>query len=316
MTAWEVFNEGKGVCRDYAHLAITFCRCMNIPARYCTGYLGDIGVPPPYGPMDFAGWFEAYLGGRWYTFDPRNNMPRIGRVLIAQGRDAADVPITHTFGPNTLVSFKVWTDEVARAATRRRGAQSIVFKSRTGPGVGKGGRGAELRSGKHGIERAQMRKEIGRRLGELSRFAEIQRRRRALEASGAHRSEEQRRLAGLDLERLEPDPGARRVVRAEKAGRERARIALLGVLARRIGDLTGHLLDGLAGETAGAQKKRTPAETGDDRRFKADRGRATIDHRVDAPVEVGQHMGGSRRADMAGAIGRRRDDRPLRHFQQ
>jgi hypothetical protein len=79
---------------------------MNIPARYCTGYLGDIGVPPPYGPMDFAGWFEAYLGGRWYTFDPRNNVPRIGRVLIAQGRDAADVPITHTFGPNTLVSSR------------------------------------------------------------------------------------------------------------------------------------------------------------------------------------------------------------------
>ena len=105
-------NEGKGVCRDYAHLAVTFCRCMNIPARYCTGYLGDIGMPPPYGPMDFAGWFEAYLGGRWYTFDPRNNMPRIGRVLIGQGRDASDVPITHTFGPNTLVSFKVWTDEV------------------------------------------------------------------------------------------------------------------------------------------------------------------------------------------------------------
>ena len=99
-------NEGKGVCRDYAHLAIAFCRCMNIPARYCTGYLGDIGMPPPYGPMDFAGWFEAYLGGRWYTFDPRNNMPRIGRVLIGQGRDAADVPITHTFGPNTLVELQ------------------------------------------------------------------------------------------------------------------------------------------------------------------------------------------------------------------
>jgi transglutaminase-like putative cysteine protease len=111
-TAWEVLNEGKGVCRDYAHLAIAFCRAMNIPARYCTGYLGDIGVPPPYAPMDFAGWFEAYLDGRWYTFDPRNNTPRIGRVLIAQGRDAADVPITHTFGPNTLVSFKVWADEV------------------------------------------------------------------------------------------------------------------------------------------------------------------------------------------------------------
>ena len=112
-TAWDAFDEGLGVCRDYAHLAISFCRCMNIPARYCTGYLGDIGMPPPYGPMDFAGWFEAYLGGCWYTFDARNNMPRIGRVLIAQGRDASDVPITHTFGPNTLVSFKVFTDEVS-----------------------------------------------------------------------------------------------------------------------------------------------------------------------------------------------------------
>ena len=112
MTAFDAYNEGKGVCRDYAHLAIAFCRAMNIPARYCTGYLGDIGMEPPYGPMDFAGWFEAYLDGRWYTFDPRNNMARIGRVLIAQGRDAADVPITLTFGPNTLVSFKVWTDEV------------------------------------------------------------------------------------------------------------------------------------------------------------------------------------------------------------
>jgi transglutaminase-like putative cysteine protease len=111
-TAWEAFKEGKGVCRDYAHLAITFCRCMNIPARYCTGYLGDIGMPPPYAAGDFAGWFEAYIGGRWYTFDARNNIPRIGRVLIAQGRDAADVPITQTFGPNTLVSFAVWTDEV------------------------------------------------------------------------------------------------------------------------------------------------------------------------------------------------------------
>ena len=109
----EAYNEGKGVCRDYAHLAIAFCRCMNIPARYCTGYLGDIGTPQPWAAGDFAGWFEAYLGGRWHTFDPRNNVPRIGRVLIAQGRDASDVPITQTFGPNTLVSFKVWTDEVA-----------------------------------------------------------------------------------------------------------------------------------------------------------------------------------------------------------
>jgi transglutaminase-like putative cysteine protease len=115
-TAWEVFHERKGVCRDFAHLAIAFCRCLNIPARYCTGYLGDIGMPPPYGPMDFAGWFEAYLGGHWYTFDPRNNIPRIGRVLIARGRDATDVAIATTFGPNTLASFKVVTDEVLEAA--------------------------------------------------------------------------------------------------------------------------------------------------------------------------------------------------------
>ena len=114
-TAWEAFQEGTGVCRDFAHLAIAFCRCMNIPARYCTGYLGDIGVPPPYGPMDFAAWFEAYLDGHWYTFDARNNIPRIGRVLIARGRDAADVAISSTFGPNTLKSFKVRTDEVSEA---------------------------------------------------------------------------------------------------------------------------------------------------------------------------------------------------------
>ena len=116
-TAWEVFQEKTGVCRDYAHLAIAFCRCMNIPARYCTGYLGDIGMPPPYAAMDFAGWFEAYLDGHWYTFDARNNTPRIGRVLIARGRDAADVAISSTFGPNTLVSFKVYTDEVNEGAT-------------------------------------------------------------------------------------------------------------------------------------------------------------------------------------------------------
>src|SRR5688500_15164244 len=114
-TAFQVFNERKGVCRDYAHLAIALCRCLNIPARYCTGYLGDIGVPPPYGPMDFAGWFEAYLGDAWYTFDARNNTPRIGRILIARGRDAADVAISTTFGPNTLQSFRVWTDEIPTA---------------------------------------------------------------------------------------------------------------------------------------------------------------------------------------------------------
>jgi transglutaminase-like putative cysteine protease len=112
-TAWDVFNERQGVCRDFAHLAVALCRCMNIPARYCTGYLGDIGMPPPYGPMDFAGWFEAYLGGAWHTFDPRNNMPRIGRILMARGRDAVDVPISNTFGLNTLAGFKVFTDEVA-----------------------------------------------------------------------------------------------------------------------------------------------------------------------------------------------------------
>ena len=111
-TAWDVFHERVGVCRDYAHLAITFCRCLNIPARYCTGYLGDMGMPPPYGPMDFAGWFEVWLDGHWYTFDARNNTPRIGRVLIAQGRDAADVAISNTFGPNTLKRFVVRTDEV------------------------------------------------------------------------------------------------------------------------------------------------------------------------------------------------------------
>jgi transglutaminase-like putative cysteine protease len=115
-TAWEAFEERRGVCRDYAHLAVTFCRCLNFPARYCTGYLGDIGVPSSPDPMDFSAWFEVYLGGAWYTFDARNNVPRIGRVLIARGRDAADVPISHTFGPNTLKSFRVWTDEVSGTA--------------------------------------------------------------------------------------------------------------------------------------------------------------------------------------------------------
>ena len=111
-TALEAFHERTGVCRDFTHLAITLCRCMNIPARYCTGYLGDIGVPASPYPMDFSAWFEAYLGDRWHIVDPRNNMPRIGRVLIAQGRDAADVPISNAFGPNELKGFKVWTDEI------------------------------------------------------------------------------------------------------------------------------------------------------------------------------------------------------------
>ncbi len=111
-TAWEAFQERRGVCRDFAHLAVAFCRCMNIPARYCAGYLGDMGTPPPYGVMDFAAWFEVYLDGAWHTFDARNNIPRIGRVLMARGRDAADVAIATTFGPNMLESFQVWTDEV------------------------------------------------------------------------------------------------------------------------------------------------------------------------------------------------------------
>ena len=114
-TAREAYDEGRGVCRDYAHLAITLCRCMNIPARYCTGYLGDMGTEPPYGTPDFAAWIEAWLGDRWYVFDPRNNTPRVGRVLIARGRDACDVALVSTFGPNTLQRFRVWTDEVVGA---------------------------------------------------------------------------------------------------------------------------------------------------------------------------------------------------------
>jgi transglutaminase-like putative cysteine protease len=110
-TAAQGFAEQRGVCRDFAHLAITFCRCLNIPARYCTGYLGDIGVPPDPAPMDFSAWFEAYVGGRWYTFDARHNIPRIGRVLIARGRDAADVAISTTFGMTVLKSFSVTTQE-------------------------------------------------------------------------------------------------------------------------------------------------------------------------------------------------------------
>jgi transglutaminase-like putative cysteine protease len=115
-TAWEAYNEGIGVCRDYAHLAIALCRCMNIPARYCTGYLGDIGVPIAPEPMDFSAWFEAYLDGRWYTFDARHNTPRIGRVLMARGRDATDVALSTSFGPARLAGFKVVTDEIVAAA--------------------------------------------------------------------------------------------------------------------------------------------------------------------------------------------------------
>ena len=112
-TARDGHNEQKGVCRDFAHLAVTFCRCMNIPARYCTGYLGDIGVPAVPDPMDFSAWFEAYLGGQWYTFDARHNVPRIGRIVMARGRDATDVALSTSFGTSRLVGFKVVTDEIS-----------------------------------------------------------------------------------------------------------------------------------------------------------------------------------------------------------
>ena len=111
-TALDAFREGIGVCRDFTHLAITLCRCMNIPARYVTGYLGDIHVPPVLDPMDFSAWFEVYLGERWYTFDARHNRRRVGRIVIGRGRDAGDVPITMVFGQHSLLDFQVVTDEV------------------------------------------------------------------------------------------------------------------------------------------------------------------------------------------------------------
>ena len=111
-SAFEGYTQREGVCRDFAHLAIAFCRCMNIPARYCTGYLGDIGVPPLPDPMDFSAWFEAYLGGRWYAFDARHNTPRIGRIVMAYGRDATDCALTTSFGRAPLAQFEVHTDEV------------------------------------------------------------------------------------------------------------------------------------------------------------------------------------------------------------
>jgi len=123
-TAFDTFNERIGVCRDFNHLALTFCRCLNIPARYATGYLGDIGVPRSPSPMDFSAWFEVFLGGRWHTFDARHNTPRIGRVLMARGRDATDAAITTSFGPTSLRQFKVWTDEVT--------ASSVTIPCETG----------------------------------------------------------------------------------------------------------------------------------------------------------------------------------------
>jgi transglutaminase-like putative cysteine protease len=109
--AARAFAERRGVCRDFTHLAVTLCRCLNIPARYINGHLGDIGVPV-VDPMDFSAWIEVYLAGSWWTFDPRNNMPRIGRIVVARGRDAADIPLINSFGPHVLKSFRVWTYEV------------------------------------------------------------------------------------------------------------------------------------------------------------------------------------------------------------
>jgi transglutaminase-like putative cysteine protease len=111
-TAWDAYQERQGVCRDFAHLAITLCRCMNIPARYCTGYLGDIGIKPIDAPMDFSAWFDVYLGGDWYTFDARHKHARIGRILMARGRDATDTALTTAFGPAVLTNFIVRTEEV------------------------------------------------------------------------------------------------------------------------------------------------------------------------------------------------------------
>nr|WP_303626208.1 transglutaminase family protein [Rhodopseudomonas palustris] len=118
-TAAEGHAERIGVCRDFAHLAVTLCRCMNIPARYCTGYLGDIGVPADPAPMDFSAWFEVYLDGRWYTFDARHNHPRIGRIVMARGRDAADVAISTSFGTAQLLKFEVTTYEVTEETTEQ-----------------------------------------------------------------------------------------------------------------------------------------------------------------------------------------------------
>lgn len=134
-TAVDVSQEKQGVCRDFQHLAITLCRAMHIPARYATGYLGDIGVPPQPSPMDFSAWFEAYLGGRWWSFDARHNQPRIGRILMATGRDAADVAITTSFGTSRLNKFFVVTDEVQDAVApvpnTRAAGMSVVQDGET-----------------------------------------------------------------------------------------------------------------------------------------------------------------------------------------
>ena len=128
-TARSAFDERYGVCRDFAHLAITLCRAANIPARYCTGYLGDIGIDPIDAPMDFSAWFEAWLDGRWYTFDARHNTPRIGRIVMARGRDATDAALTTAFGSARLARFEVHTDQVADTDLTRSPGQTALSQS-------------------------------------------------------------------------------------------------------------------------------------------------------------------------------------------
>jgi transglutaminase-like putative cysteine protease len=134
-SASDVYRERTGVCRDFNHLALTFCRCLGIPARYVTGYLGDIGVPASPAPMDFSGWFEAYLGGQWLTFDARHNTPRIGRVVMARGRDAVDVALTTSFGPTTLEKFIVSTNEVQEPSQAGEGMAGGPLANRAGRAV-------------------------------------------------------------------------------------------------------------------------------------------------------------------------------------
>ncbi len=128
-TAWQAWEERRGVCRDFAHLAITFCRCLNIPARYVNGHLGDIGIPFNPDPMDYAAWMEVFLGGQWHAFDPRNNARRIGRIVVARGRDAADVPLVHSFGPHWLSNFKVITEEVEAGAFQPAAAWPVAARA-------------------------------------------------------------------------------------------------------------------------------------------------------------------------------------------
>jgi transglutaminase-like putative cysteine protease len=112
-SGYEAYQQRKGICRDFAHIGVMLCRALNMPARYCCGYMADIGVPPDPSPMDFHAWMEVYIGGLWRTFDPRYNTPRIGRVLISRGRDAVDAALTTIYGPSRLAGFKVWADQVA-----------------------------------------------------------------------------------------------------------------------------------------------------------------------------------------------------------